>query len=218
MSFASFSGQMVNGCNLAVPYYGCWRADITSPSVNPMTGTASLIIGDLELKGTVVSAAVFAGLQMAQLVGGFGGWRRSVSSQSYYNSSGLKKSLILRDAASYVGENVSVSTDTNIGNSYVREAGPASRLLRMLAGPNWYIKPDGVTRVSDRESEHITTPFQILKRNGSNKSLQVATETYKNWLPGNTFSNALVPDVQTISLVTFQLDNSGKLRLDVLAA
>lgn len=216
MAFASFNGAAVNSAKLCVPYYGIWCADLAFPKPDAVDLSGPLVIGDLSMQGTIVSGDSFAGSRKVQAIGGKAGWRKSIPSQNYSNPSGIKLSVVLGDAAANVGEQVRVSNDSVIGVSYVRESAPASRFLRQLAGPLWYIDSDGITQVGDRPTKAITTAFSIIKADPSNNSFQIATENYKDWLPGNTFSNVIVP-MHRISMTTFILDNQGKLRLEVLA-
>lgn len=201
---------------IAIPYYGTWAADVALASQDTISSACTLVIGDMTLRGTAYRMASFSGSRTVRIVGGYGGWRKDVPSQSYQNPSGVFLSMVLGDAAKIVGEQLSLSSDVNLGQFYVREAAPAQRLLRQLAGPLWYVDTAGVTKVGARTTGTITSPFQVISWSGSQGKFTIATENYSDWMPGKTFTSTTVTSQQTVSMATFTLENDGKLRLDVL--
>jgi hypothetical protein len=215
--FAAFAGQRAIKASVGIPYYGTWCADVTLAISGTIPSAASvLVLGDLSLMGTVVRAASFAGSRSARIAGGFGGWPREVSAQAYRGSN-VRASTVLRDAAALVGERVQVdANDTNLGR-FTREAGPASRVLRQVAGPLWWTAPDGVTHVGPRASTPITSAFDVIGWSGKTGKFTIATEVLADWQPGRTFTAPTVSGAQTISHVSIEMANDGRLRLEVLA-
>ena len=216
-AYIELDGQRVISGRITLPFYGIWMGDVVLAVPDVIPTSTTLTVGNLKLACTVFRAAAFAGSRSARLVGGAGGWRKDVPRQSYYASNGLRLSTIIRDAGATVGESVAVAQDQTIGNAFVREAGPAARVLRQLAGTEWWIDADGLTRVGTRSGSTINTPFQITAWSGGKGWYEVSTEDIASWLPSNTFSNALVPTT-TVGMTEIEVDNTGKLRLGVLSA
>ena len=112
-------------------------------------------MGNLSLVGAVYRQAAFGGRLEARLVGGAAGWHKPVQARAYNNPGGVALSQVLRDAAIEVGESVNVISDGPIGNFFFRYADKASRVLRTLAGPLWWVSPDGTTQVGARPATSV---------------------------------------------------------------
>lgn len=216
--FAQLNGQRITAGNLLIPYYGIWAADVELAAAVVVQPSVTLIIGNLELKGHVFRAADFTGSKSLRIVGGAGGWRKQTTAQPYYSTNGVKKSMVLRDVASSVGESVNVVTDEVIGNFWIRERCIASELLRLLCGDVWWMDEKGVTQVHDRTNTSlIKTNFDVATWSGAAGKFNIATEDLASWLPARTFSSPTVTPVQKISSTSIVINNDGKLRLDVLS-
>jgi hypothetical protein len=121
----------------------------------------------------------------------------------------------LSDAASSVGERV-VAPSTSLGNSYIRQAGPASNVLRDLGGPTWHIDASGTVQLTPWPSKRVGTPFTAIEQDGGAGIVEIATEDYASWLPGCTFTLPTLDGVYTNRGVVFTFDDDGTLRLEVL--
>lgn len=218
MTFATLNGQRIVSGSVNVPYYGLWSGDVVLSVASPIPTSVTLVIGDLSMVGFVYRSASFTASRSARIVGGFGGWRKTIPSQSYQSNGGINMSLVLRDAAALCGEQINVAQDQNVGTSFTRESAPAERLLRLMAGPEWYVDPKGVTQVALRPSGRITSPFNIIDWSGAKGRFEVATENYTDWLPGRSFLNSNISVAQAIGMTTYTLENDGKLRLSVLSS
>lgn len=216
--YTTFAGQRVTTMRACVPAYGTWVADIALAAPDEIPATAAaLVVGDLTLTGTAFRTAAFSGSRTARVMGGYGGWRKSVSAQAYVGAS-VRISTVLRDAASAVGERVSVDAADTLLQRFTREAGPASRVLRQVAGPLWWIAPDGATHVGPRIGGAITSAFDVLQQSGAHGMFSIATEVLTDWMPGRTFTAPTVSGTQTIGYTEIAMDNAGKLRVEVLAS
>lgn len=216
--YASLAGARVMSARLMIPAYGAWVADVVLASSTPIPAVASpLVLGDLTLLGTAFRMASFAGSRSARLAGGFGGWSNPVPAQSYVGSN-VRMSTVLRDAATAVGEKILVDVvDANLSR-FTREAGPASRVLQQLAGPTWYVAPDGVTHVGQRPADMITSDFTVDGWSGATGALTIATEVLADWFPGRTFTAPTVSGIQTVGYMEAIMMNDGRLRIKVLAS
>ena len=216
MSAISINGSSVALATITIPFYGSWTADVVMPTDAPIASPARMLVGDVTMVGTVVRQAAFAGDTSARIVGGANGWSKSLPSKGYSHLVGVKMSSVLADLASESGESITVDVDRTLGNHYGRDAGKASLVLDALTVGAWWIDPSGVTQTKARDSSAIVTPFNAISRSGSRSEIEIATETILPWQPGRTFSCVTIPDAQTISSVTIEATNEGKLRLHVL--
>jgi len=214
-SWASYAGARIVSGSVLIPLYGAMTADVHFADVTAVPSVAStLTVGDLIMAGTAVRTAGFAGARSARLVGGAGGWRRDVLARAY--DVGVTVSMVLGDAATEVGELVAVTTDRSLGQ-WVREPGPASRVLAMLAGSSWWINAAGVTQVgTPRSALPITSPFVVMSRDGASGLVQIATDTFADWMPGRTFVAPTISTPLTVKMVRHHFDREGIARTEVL--
>lgn len=224
MNYIDLNGTRVTVGAVSIPYLGAWVADVTLALAESLTSAADgcvLTLGNLQLVGTVVRVASFAGSKSARIVGGAGGWRAPVSAQAYYDPAGVRLSTVLGDAAAAAGETLSLNVaDARIGTTYTRMGAPAkaSQVLAHLSNGLWYIDAKGVTQVgAARTSRVIASPFTVEHWSGALGRFRVAHEDFASWLPGNTFSAVNVSTPQTVSLVSHRLENDGILRTEILA-
>lgn len=203
--------------NTLRPYWGTWSADVVLALGASLPATAApLVIGDLTLTSTVVRSATFAGARSARLVGGHGGWGKDVGDQDYRGAS-VKASTVLQDAAASVGEQIAMdAVDTNL-QRFTREAGPASRVLRQVAGASWWMAADGVTHIGPRSGVAVKGEFVVISWSGRVGKFEIATETLSEWVPGNTFTDPS-GGTQTISSVSIDSAANGTLRVGVLVS
>jgi hypothetical protein len=208
----------MTSARVAIPHYGIWVADIELATTDALTPAVTMVIGNLTMIGHVYRMAAFAGTRTARVVGGYGGWPTVVPSQSYYDANGIRKSVILGDVAAAVGESINVTNDIVLATTFVREEAPAQRILNQVVGTEWYINNAGVTQLGDRSSAFIKSEYNVIKWSGNLGKVEIATEDYVSWMPGNTFRNNFVTETQTISLSVLTLDNAGKARIEVLCS
>lgn len=229
--WGTLNGQRIISGKITIPYYGSWSADVTlnlEASVLPqvvalgvptaLPPPVTILLGDLTLQGYAYRVFSFAGARSARCSGGVGGWKNNVIAKSYQNPAGINLSMVLGDAAKEVGESVVVNPDSSIGTAYMREAAPAQRVLKQLAGALWWIDPKtGTTNVSPtRRSDAITTPFQVVSYNGGLGVFTIASENLGDWMPGRVFTSPTVTVQQTVSSVVHAIDNTGKVRTEVM--
>ena len=216
MNFAALSGVRVVQGFLMIPLYGSWCADLLLATTDAVPTNASLTIGNLTLAGNIFRQDIHAGSRNCRMVAGFGGWRTSITAKQYQFSSGVKLSTVLNDAAAECGEKIKVSNDTSIGGNFIRAAGPASNVLRQLAGGNWYIDATGITQNVAWPSSTVATDFTLIDHDGAQGKAFIATEDYASWMPNAVFSSPLLNASQTVKGTLFRFERNGTLRLEVL--
>lgn len=209
-------GIRITSGSITIPRHGAWTADLVLADESEHGAQSTLVAGDLELRGVAVRSRGFAGDRRLRMVGGAGGWMKTLKPRAYHNAAGLRLSMLLGDAAIEVGETVSIANDVTVGEYFVREAAPAQRLLRQLAGLGWWIDGAGVTQVRPRPTGPIKSEFTLINFDGATSKAIIATDALANWMPGRSFSTSTLPDAQTISMVRMKLAGDGKLRLEVL--
>lgn len=212
------NGARVTSATITIPIYGAWSADVEIEGTTAISPKVTLVIGGLSLVGTVIRQAAFAGARKVRIVGGAAGWRKQIAARGYSLPSGVRASVIIADAASESGETIGATLTNVVGNFFVRRKVKAERVLKLLANNVWYIDAAGVTQVQERPTSRIVSPFTVTKWDGGRGIFEIATETYQDWVPGRTFTTNTVPDAQTISSVTIDADNEGRVRLTVMTA
>jgi hypothetical protein len=214
--YISLNGQRTTSAVITIPFYGAWIADVVLALTASIPTQSRLTVGNLSLVGNVYRMATYVGSRSARIVGGFGGWRKVLPPQYYQNLGGIRLSTVLGDAAISVGEKINVASDISVGTSYARETGPASRLLRQLAGPEWWVDNVGTTQIGSRPSSQITSPFEVAAWSGARGMFEVSTETVGDWMPARTFQSSNISTQQTVGVTIVESNNDGKLRLTVL--
>lgn len=213
-TFATLNGIQIVSGTLAIPLVGMWTADVHIATDTPETGPATIVLGNLTLQGTVFRAEPFAGQTRARIVGGGGGWRKTLPERGYANQSGVSLKMVLSDAASECGEKVNV-TDTQIGPFYARPADRASFSLRAFC-PAWYVDTAGVTQIAPWPVVVVGSEFQVIDQNPDEGVVTIATEDYASWLPGASFTSDTLSGTFQCAGVVYRFDGDGKFRLEVL--
>jgi len=145
----------------------------------------SVTFADQTIAGVVASGGVFAGRSAYRIIGGKGGWFKSLpAGEPYADDLGVEVSVVLGDAARSAGETLADLPSTRLGTRFARIAGPASRVLNELAPRNWYVDFAGVTRIGQRP---VTTYSGDAPRTRVDKSIgviELAAESLAGLVPG----------------------------------
>lgn len=217
-SFASLNGIRIVSGSLTIPLYGAWNADLYLATTDTVSAPAQVTLGNLTLTGFIFRQAAFAGTRSCWVVGGTGGWRSILIRRSYYFEQGVQLSTVLGDAARENGETVSVPVDRTLGARFVRESAQGSRLLRLLAGPNWYIDASGVTQIQAWPSTQVASAFTAINQLGGEQRFVIATEDEAAWLPNASFASPFLNGTFTASTIRYTFTGNGLFRVEVLAS
>lgn len=142
---------------LQIPVSGVWTAecevDVSPPRETGKqdreipTGRTQLRIGAQSFPCVVDpnGSGKFADRACVRLVGGAGGWSKTLLAKAYRNESGLSSSAVVTTTAAEVGEQGVDDEPQPLPSGWVRQAGPASLIFD---GRKWRVDPTtGVTHV-----------------------------------------------------------------------
>jgi len=202
--FAEISGNRVVAGSICILALGVWYADMLLDRTVEISGAQTVSLGPLTMKGTVVIGGSFTGSTRVRVIGGAAGWRLPVPAKSYQHDLGVKKSTVIGDAARAVGETVSIAKDGILGSAFVRQRGPASRVLNQV-GDLWYVRADGVTVIGARDASKIASEFSVISAQLAIGQIVVATENPQDWTPGRKFSTETISE-RTVSAVMHKID------------
>lgn len=206
---ATLSGDPVTTCTTHTPAYGLPWYDVECATPDARTGAVLLDLGGATFAGTIMSGGAFNSRTRYRVVGGTGGWGRTVSAKSYANDAGVKLALVLRDVAIECGEVLGpVDPTATVGPAFVRPAGPASYVLHRLCPRAWYVDAAGVTQIGRR----LAVPYL----GEASRMVNDAGQSRYEIAPDAATLSALVPGVVVDGVeavdVEHAVDESGALR------
>lgn len=181
----TLAGHLVTSARVTLPAWGAWYADVSIAGEETLTGALELKLGDLTLKGTVLSGGPAAGRSHYRLVAGAGGWGRALPKKSYASDAGVKLATVLADAAREAGEQLGPLPTSSVGPGFTRREGPAARVLERLAPSAWYIGEDGVTRLGSRPTTTLDAKVpRVTPVDRARGMVTLAPQAVANILPG----------------------------------
>lgn len=221
--FASYAGSRLVTARLTLPPWGAWTADLLLASDGEVPTTGALVIGNLTLIGAVLPGrdGPFAGSRTVRLVGGAGGWQRTIGARFYAKTQGVRLATIITDAAAEVGETVAIGAAYSsrvAGLFWSRPAGQAVNVLANTVQRAWWIDDAGVTQIGDRPTTYVRSPFDLTGPGyrGDLAQVTIATEDPLSWRPGAVFRSELLPRPLQAASVSMHMAADGVLRAEVL--
>lgn len=198
MGLSTLNGHRVTSARATIPAWGRWYADVSIDVEATLTGAATLKIADLTLVGTVLTGGPAKGRSHFRIVAGAGGWGRTLPRKSYTNDAGVKLATVLGDAAKEAGEMLDLGARSadRVGPNWVRDDGPASRLLEQLASESWYIDEAGVTRLGRRPTVRYALPSTHGPLDLARRTVTIAAESIATILPGVVVEGIEACDVE----------------------
>lgn len=192
---------------LLVPCVGAWSVDLDVelgelPTVP--TGPALVTLGTTVLVGTVdeTSSARFGTSAKVRVLGGGGGWRKTVPARHYHNPAGLPSPVVITTTAAEVGEKAIVAIPDVLGLDYARAEGPAWEVLR---GRSWWVDFQGITQVAPRVPKPIDpTAIDVLTWDGEKGRAEIACD--EPFSPGAILVD---PRFGTITVTDLELTFDG---------
>ena len=198
MGLSTLAGRTVTSARVTLPAWGIWFADASIDGEHTLTGRVEFKLADLTLSGTILSGGPEKGRSFYRIIGGAGGWGRTIRRESYEDDAGVKKLTVLRDAAAAVGETLdtsSLSASDRLGPRYTRPDGTASALLERHVSKAWYVGEDGTTRLGARPASTLPAKATRVNLDTARQVLTVASESIATILPGLVVDGLIAVDV-----------------------
>lgn len=197
MSTATLAQHTVTHASVTIPAWGAWYAEAQLAEEREIEGAVDLVIADLTLKGTIVSGGTSNGRSFYRVAAGAGGWGTAVPAKGYAADAGVQLLSILQDAAALAGETLDVATvaTSSVGSAFVREAGPAARVLQLFSPRSWYVGEDGVTRLGRRARAELSTLATRQRPDPARRTVVLAAEEIAAILPGAVVDGIEAVDV-----------------------
>lgn len=210
MSTASLNGQRVTSAHVTIPKWGAWYADVSLDVERTITGAATLKIADVTFVGTVLSGGPSNGRSSYRIVGGAGGWGKTVPAASEADDAGVRVATVLTTAAKDAGETLDATTlpGTRLGPAWARHEGPARDALELLVPGAWYVGEDGITRLGARAAEAWKGKASLEPVDKARGVVVLAPETLVGLVPG-----AIVAGIEAVDVWHSVAD--GKVRSTV---
>jgi hypothetical protein len=226
---STLNGKPLTRCELRIPRYGQWQADVDVDTTATLAGRVTLIVGDLQLVGDVVPgrAGFDAPARFRAIVKGGLAWDTLLTmttarpARSYQSDSpnGVRlKSILLDLAIDCGGVSLELPADVRIGAAFSRLASTPSAPLRgvdVLAALvargrilPWWVDLAGVTRFTTRTGPAVTAAARVLARDLGAGMRLLGVDSASAFLPGGTFEGVTIGK-------TIIRETKGELRVEV---
>ena len=198
MTVSTLNGKRVTRCRVQIPAWGIWWADVESDSDDVITGAASLVLGDVAFRGTVIAGGAVEQRTRYRIAGGAGGWGKTIAAKGEVNDLGVKYATVLNAAASACGETMGTIPSGTVGPAFVRASGPASGVLEELFPRGWYVDNDGVTHIGARASTTYTGSAPRMHNDAALGIVELAPEALAPLVPGVLVDGIHAVDVEHV--------------------
>lgn len=197
-ALATVAGHPAIRVRLHVPPLGPWWADVELESAPDVSGRVTLALGALELSGTIDAShdGTHAEARSLRIVAGAGGWGTLLPAKAYHNDAQIRALTVAADAAREAGEELAIGFSPaaeRIGIDYVRQAGPAARVLEdVIGGAAWWVDYDGVTQVGERStSDASPDDYEVLEHEPAEHIITLAVDDLTTIGIGSVLSERL---------------------------
>ncbi len=177
------SGLAAAGMRFAAGWSGVWVADVDLLPSSSSDAVPTGIVTITTTQGLAMSGMVdderthaFADRRRVRVLGGRGGWAKTVRAQHYHSDIGVRLQEVATTTAAEVGETAVVLTPTTLGLDFVRHNGAASQIFAD-AGVDWWVGLDGATRIGARPASPAPADLHVLEWNPSASTMRVTSDT-----------------------------------------
>lgn len=212
---ATLAGHRATYARAAIGAWGCWYADASLDGDVELAGPVDVVIADLTLRGTVLSGGPTepkGGRSHFRIVGGAGGWGRTIAAKPYANDAEVKLTSVVNDAAKACGESIDPATvplTERLGPAFVRVEAAASRVLELVRPRNWFVGEDGMTRLGRRPAVPYTEVATRVMSDPAARTVVLAATAIAKLVPG-----AVVDGIEAVD-VEHELSPDGGLRTTI---
>jgi hypothetical protein len=182
------------------PGVGVWSAfAVLAGGLALPLGRVSVLLGDLELSGTVRRSDAYGGRAEALIIGGADGWAKIIGTakRPYRADNGVRLRQVAEDLGLDAGEAVEVlaDADRSLGYAWTRPAGAASSAADDLGVP-WWVGVDGNTRFGARpavELKNLKVGVRSFSDAARSALLSLASDELRAVVPGTWVSGDALP-------------------------
>lgn len=210
-AFATIDGHRAASAVVHVPGAGPWFADVRMEGAPELAGRVTLALGALELVGTIDARydGTRGAQRMMRIVAGGNGWGALLAAKAYHNDARIRALTVAQDAAREAGETLGDFAPEleRIGIDYVRQAGPASRVLEDVIGAaRWWVDYDGTTHVGARElADAVTGTYELIEFVPDERIAVLAIDDLRAVAIGSVLSDRL-DEPQTVRELEIAVD------------
>lgn len=199
MSTATLEGNRVSSARVWLPAWGIPTGEVTlvEPVELAIGSRVTLQLADLTFRCTIASGGPSKSVATYRLVGGAGGWGRTIPAKGYANDGGVKLSTVVIDAALTAGEELAGDVPpTRLGPAWARAEDPAGRVLELVAPRGWYVDEAGATRFGRRPAVPLAIEARIGAPDRARGRVTFAAEAIATLLPG-----VIVEGIEAVDVV-----------------
>lgn len=198
---ATLAGHRATHARVQIPGRGIWYVEASLDGEHTIAAGTQVEakLADLTLAGTVLSGGPRKGRSTFRVIGGRGGWHRTVPRKSYANDAGTKAAKVIGDAATEVGEVFSDTSTSSAGPGFTRPEDRASVVLEQLAPNGWYVDETGRTRLGRRASAKLPAKATLLEPVDMARGVaKIASDSIATILPGVLVGELEASDVEHV--------------------
>lgn len=198
---STLNGASITHASMYIPRAGRWFATVRVVSALELAegARATIAIGNATMIGAVESGGARDGRAAYVVVGGRRGWSRTVAAKGYANDAGVKVSLVARELAAEVAEELGEIQDRVLGPAFVRPAESAASVLARITRSLWYVDAAGVTHLRARPSGAASLDgARGVQRDLARRRVRLSTESIASLLPGLTLDGATISTVEHV--------------------
>lgn len=149
---------------LTITWSGCWEL-LSTFEGKRATGNVVIDWRGWKLTGAVdpTRSDLFAGEPACVIVGGLA-WctRRDWRPWKSDRVDGVTAKEVARSVADQLGQTIEVSSDRQLGKSFVPRHESGGQILTRLFGKNWHVGTDGIARVQARGTPSVGKSVSVL--------------------------------------------------------
>lgn len=180
-----------------IPAWGVGWVDVGLIDDAELSGAVDFVLNDITIRCAVKSGGTDDTRSAYRVAFGAGAWHDDVPSKGYSDDAGAKVSVILRDLADAVGEQIGTLPSTRLGPHYARAEGSASRTINGLLPKSWYVDFTGITQTALREPTTYTGDGVITEIDPAMGIVDVVTDVLSDLVPGvQVEGNAPATDIE----------------------
>lgn len=183
-----------------MPRCGVWTLSGEAATDTLIQGPVTIVDTDAArtLIGTVRTSRVDGARCVFDVVGGFGGWSKTVPALGYHNDAGVKKALVLADAARAVGETIVALPVGLLDNHYARRNGPASAVMHDVCPDGWRVNDAGLTDVTPIAPYTYAVESSVVTQPDVAGCLSIASDTLADLRPGLRYNGVVYGDIEVV--------------------